>query len=392
MVRPATTAEVAEVVTICRAAGIAIVPQGGNTGLVGGSVPLDGEVVLSLERVAAVEDVNDLAGQVTVGAGASLAAVQRAATEHGWAYGVDIAGRDSATVGGMVATNAGGLRVVRYGDTRQQLTGLEMVTGAGATISELSGVLRNNTGYNLPALACGSEGTLGVITRARLRLVPAFSHRSTALIRFADPNDAAVAAESLRRDVAHAESVELFFGNGMELVCDAFGLQPPFADTTGGYVLVEAADVADPTPILAAAVNSLDGVSDVAVANDTARRAALWRYRERHTDAIATLGIPHKLDVAVPPGAMVEFLGALPEVIRRTAPTRASSTSVTRVRPQSTSTSSDPSLRTTPSTKPCFDSWSNSRAASAPSTGSAAPNSLGSTSRTAPLNYNCDAH
>ncbi len=320
VVRPATPNEVAAIVRVCRDNGVAIVPQGGNTGLVGGGVPLDGEIVLSLERMTAIERVDPVAGQLVAEAGVTLAAVQHAATEHGWAYGVDIAARDSATVGGMVATNAGGLRVMRYGDTRAQLTGVEIVTGTGAVISELSGTLRDNTGYHLPSLVCGSEGTLGVVTRARLRLVPSITHRATAQVRFADANDAAVAAESLRRLLPNVESVELFFDDGVRVVCDAFGLAPPFADVEGGYVLVEVADVDDPTEHLAAAVDSLAGVSDIAVATDSTRRAALWRHRELHTEAIATIGTPHKLDVAVPPGALAAFLAAIPGVVHGVAP------------------------------------------------------------------------
>jgi FAD/FMN-containing dehydrogenase len=320
VVRPTTTDEVAAVVRTCREHGVAVVPQGGNTGLVGGSVPLDGELVVSLERMAAIEEVDELAGHVRAGAGATLSAVQRAASDAGWAYGVDISARDTATIGGNVATNAGGLRVLRYGDTRRQLSGLEFVTGEGAIVSDLSGTLRNNTGYHLPSLMCGSEGTLGIVTRARLRLVPAFTNRSTALLRFDHPRDAIVAAESLRRFLATAESVELFFADGVRLVCEAFGIAPPFGETKGGYVLVEAADFEDPTPELATATESLTGVAEVAVATDAARRAALWQYRDRHTEAIATIGIPHKLDVAVPPGAMADFLDAVPAVVETAAP------------------------------------------------------------------------
>ncbi len=320
VVRPATGDEVAAVVLICRDHGVGVVPQGGNTGLVGGSVPLDGELVLSLERMAAIDEVDNVAGHVLAGAGAPLAAVQRAAAEAGWSYGIDISARDTATIGGTVATNAGGLRVVRYGDTRRQLTGVEFVSGAGDIISSLSGVLRNNTGYHLPSLVCGSEGTLGVVTRARLRLVSAFTHRSTALLRFDVARDATVAAESLRRFVPNAESIELFFDDGVRLVCDAFGLAAPFTGMRGGYVLVEAADFEDPTPQLAAAAESLSGVTEVAVATDTTRRAALWQYRDRHTEAIATIGVPHKIDVAVAPGAMADFLDAVPAVVERASP------------------------------------------------------------------------
>ncbi|MDP1795589.1 MAG: FAD-binding oxidoreductase [Acidimicrobiales bacterium] len=319
VVRPGSTEEVADVVAYCADNAIAIVPQGGNTGLVGGGVALDGEVTLSLERMRAIESVNATAGTLVAQAGATLADAQQAAHDAGWAYGVDIAARDSATIGGNIATNAGGLRVLRYGDTRRQLAGIELVTGTGEVITGLSGTLRNNTGYHLPSLVCGSEGTLGVITRATLRLGAVFSHRATALLRFDDDTAAANAAESLRRHLPAAESIELFFAPGLRLVCDAFALTPPFATVDGGYVLVEAADTTDPTDQLATAVDSIDGVSDVAVATDDARRRDLWRFRELHTDAISRAGIPHKLDVAVPPGSVGAFLAAVGPAITAVA-------------------------------------------------------------------------
>ncbi|MEY2472574.1 MAG: hypothetical protein QOK28_1903 [Actinomycetota bacterium] len=315
VVRPGSTEEVAAIVQAARAREVAIVPQGGNTGLVGGGVPTAGEVVLSLERMVAIEDVNAVAGQITAQAGVSLSALQTAARDAGWDYGVDISARDTATIGGNVATNAGGLRVLRHGDTRRQLTGVEFVTGTGEVITDLSGTLRDNTGYHLPSLVCGSEGTLGVVTRARVRLVPHLAERATALLRFGNRRDGCVAAESLRRVLPTAESIELFFEEGVRLVCDAFGIAPPFDDLAGGYVLVEAADTTDPTAQLAAAVESLSGVDDVAVATDAPRRAALWQHRDRHTEAISRHGVPHKLDVAVPPGTMADFLDALPTVV-----------------------------------------------------------------------------
>ena len=131
VIRPGTVAEVAEVIAVCRGAAIALVPQGGNTGLVGGGVPLAGEAVLSLRRLSGITDIDSRAGQLTAGAGTSVREVQAAAVAAGWAYGVDLGSRDSATVGGTVATNAGGLQVLRHGATRAQLTGVEAVLGTG---------------------------------------------------------------------------------------------------------------------------------------------------------------------------------------------------------------------------------------------------------------------
>lgn len=321
VVRPGSTEEVAAVVSLCRELGRAIVPQGGNTGLVAGSIPLSGELVVSTERFAGIDDVTPHAGFLTAGAGTTVAELQRAARAHGWDYGVDLASRDSATLGGTIATNAGGVRVVRFGDTRHQVVGIEIVTGTGEVISSLGGTLRDNTGYHLPSIVTGSEGTLGVVTRARVRLVPLLTHRTTALLRFEDHVAAVEAAESMRGASPSVESVELFFGDGLELVCSTFGLTPPFGRTSGGYVLVETAGTTDTTPELANVVGSLPSVADAAVAEDSASAERLWKFRELHTESIASIGIAHKLDVALPPGRLAEFVERVPTVVASIAPT-----------------------------------------------------------------------
>lgn len=320
VVRPGSAAEVAAVIDVCRAAGVAVVPQGGNTGLVGGGVPLAGEVVLSLRRLSSVGPADRRSGQLTAGAGASLGEVQRAASGAGWAYGVDFGSRDSATVGGSVATNAGGTRVLRYGDTRSQLVGAEAVLGDGSLVSRLGGLVRDNTGYHLPSLLCGSEGTLGVVTAARLRLVARADERVVALLAFDDPTEAIDAAGALRREVASLEAAELFFASGLELVCSTIGLPAPFPSAHPAYLLVEVAARTSPLAALATAVDSLAGVTGAAVAEDPGRRTELWRYREAHTAAINTLGAPHKLDVTLPFDRLAGFLAAVPAVVAAAAP------------------------------------------------------------------------
>ena len=172
VLRPADTAQVAELVKVAAAAEISIVPQGGNTGLVGGSVPLNQEIIISTLRLNQCEPIDVLAQQVTVGAGVTLAALQSHASQRELDMGVDLAARDSCTVGGMIATNAGGINVVRYGAMRDQILGVEAVLSDGSIISHLEGLEKDNTGYSLPGLLAGSEGTLGIITKARLRLHP----------------------------------------------------------------------------------------------------------------------------------------------------------------------------------------------------------------------------
>ncbi len=320
VVRPGSTDEVAEVVAACRRDRIALVPQGGNTGLVGGGVPLAGEVVLSTSRLAGITEVDADAGQLTAGAGETLAAVQRAAAGAGWRYGVDLAARDSATIGGTVATNAGGLRVLRHGTTRHQLLGVEAVLGTGDVVSRLGGLVKDNTGYDLAGLLCGSEGTLGVVTRVRLALVPAPGPTVTSLIGLATVADAVSLVGHLRRAVPTLEAAELVLADGARLVAEQTGVVPVLDPVPPVQVAVEAVGPPDPTDALAAALEAHPGVLDVAVATDAARAVALWHVREAHTEAIARLGVPRKYDVTVPSPRLARFVEQVPDLIRAVDP------------------------------------------------------------------------
>ena len=320
VLRPGDTAQVAAIIGVCRRFGIRVVPQGGNTGLVGGGVPMHGEVVVSLRRLDTIQPVDRTARQVTVGAGATLAGVRAAAHTAGLAYAVDLGARDTATVGGMIATNAGGINLLRHGGTREQLLGVEAVLGNGDTISHLGGLAKDNTGYHLASLLCGSEGTLGIVTAARLRLISRHDHRVTALLACADVHAAVDAVAQLRGQLDDLEAAELFLETGLALVCEAFDLRQPFPHEHAVYLLVEVAGLTDPTDALAAAVQRLEGIEDVAVARDAAGRAALWRYREDHTLAINTLGPPHKLDVTVPLDRLALFIATTPQLVAEVAP------------------------------------------------------------------------
>ncbi len=319
VVRPGSTAEVAEVVRWCRAQRVAIVPQGGNTGLVGGSVPLAGELVLSTERLGGITDQDPDAGQLTALAGTTIAAVQAAAHGMGWRYGVDLAARDSATVGGTVATNAGGLRVLRHGATRRQLLGVEAVLGTGEVISHLGGLIKDNTGYDLAGLLCGSEGTLGVVTRARLALVPAAGATVTALFGCPDIESAVSVVGALRRAVPTLEVAELALAAGAELVAAQTGVAPVLEPIPPVLVLVEAVGPPDPTADVAAVLEAA-GVEDVAVATDARRAEQLWHVREAHTEAISRIGVPRKYDVTLPSRALARFIRDVPGVVDRVAP------------------------------------------------------------------------
>lgn len=307
VVRPASTREVAAVIELCRELGAAIVPQGGNTGLVGGGVPRNRELVLSLRRLDTISDLDATSGEVTAGAGVTLSALQEAALAHGWNFGVDLASRDSATIGGMVATNAGGIRVLRYGGMRHQLLGIEAILSSGAIVRRLPGLLKDNSGYDLPQLLAGSEGTLAVITAVRLKLIPQQPQRAVALLAVDDIAVALRVVSAVRRALSSLEAAEVFFPEGLELVCRHAGLAPPFSAGHPCYLLLECAGQADESANLADVLASATGIRDSAMAADRPGRERLWAYRERHTEAISAEGIPHKLDVTLPITRLAEF-------------------------------------------------------------------------------------
>ena len=316
-VRPGSTDEVSRVLRACGAAGVAVVPQGGNTGLVGGGVPRGGEIVLSLRRLDAVQDFDRISGEITAGAGVTLAALQQQIRDGGWAFGVDLASRDSATIGGMVATNAGGIRVIRHGAMRRQVLGFEAVLADGSVIRRMPGLVKDNTGYDLGQLLAGSEGTLAVLTAVRLKLVPQLERRTVALLGVADVGAALEVIATVRAALPSIEAAEVFFPEGVELVCRHSGLAAPFARQPGCYALVECAGRRDESAQLAEALAGCKAIEDSALASDAPGRARLWAYRERHTEAINAEGIPHKLDVTLPLSRLAEFEAKVRQAIAR---------------------------------------------------------------------------
>lgn len=319
VVRPSSTAQVAALVGAARRHRVPLVPQGGNTGLVGGGVPHRGEVVVSLERMRAVGEVDVAGRQMTAQAGATLSSVQEAAIAAGLRYPVDFGARGSATIGGTVATNAGGINVLRHGMTRQQVVGLEVVLGTGEVVSRLHGLVKDNTGYDLAGLLCGSEGTLGIVTAVRLRLVPARAHRTTVLVG-ADSVDAVLdVLGRLTAATDDLDAAELMLGSGVDLVGRVSGVECPLGQRSA-FLLVEASADSDRDEALLAAI---EGVPDTAVvvAAGSSQRDRLWRLRDEHTPCINTLGSPLKFDVTVPTGELSDFVGRIDGVVRGVVPT-----------------------------------------------------------------------
>ena len=237
VVRPADTAQVAAVLRTCNDAGVPVVPQGGNTGLVGGGVPRNGELVLSLRRLDTVGALDPHTPSVTVGAGVTAATVQRVAAGHDLALGVDLAARDSATIGGMVATNAGGIHVVAHGSMRQQVLGVEAVLADGTVVRHMTGLAKDNAGPDLAQLLTGSEGILAVITAVILRLVPRPADTAVALIGCDDPTGALAVVAAVRR--VRPLAVEVMRAAGIAMVAEHAGVPVPLAPLPAWLVLVE---------------------------------------------------------------------------------------------------------------------------------------------------------
>ncbi len=320
VVRPASTDEVVDILRYCSRHGVAIVTQAGNTGLVGGGVPRHDHdtstVVLSTRRLDSISRLDTSAMQVTAGAGVTIADWRNAARSVGLDTPIDFAARGSATIGGAIATNAGGSRVVRFGTMRQQVMGVEAVLADGTVVGSLAGLPKETVGLHWPSLLTGSEGTLAVITAARLRLVPRFDHTTTMLAALDGLEAALELLRVVRGRVGSLDSIEMMLPEAVELVAAHLGIGPPVDIPTGGVaLLIECADHIDPTDDLHGALADVVGITATAVATGGPRRVQLLDVRDRVTEAIAaaatTSGTPtYKLDVAVPIASLDRVLDA----------------------------------------------------------------------------------
>jgi FAD/FMN-containing dehydrogenase len=317
LVRPGSDDEVAAVLRTCHDAGAFVTVQGGRTSLVAGTVPEHDDVLLSTERLSAIDEVDTVERRVRAGAGATLAAVQHAATAAGLVFGVDLAARDSATVGGMASTNAGGLRTVRYGNMGEQVLGLEVALPDGSVVRRHSEVRSDNTGYDLASLFVGAEGTLGVITSLDLRLHPAPAQRVTAIAGF-DDLDALVAVGRQFRDTDGIAALELIDARASALTAEHANVG---AAVDGAWqLLIELAGDVDHTERLAELLEGADLVGEPAVGIDTATQHRLWQVREAVADVLGVYGPPLKFDVSLPLSMINEFATSASALVAEHAP------------------------------------------------------------------------
>jgi len=309
---PGEVAEVRAVLRWADAAGVAVVPSGGRTGLSGGAVAANGELVLSLERMNRVLGFDAVDRTLQVQAGIALQAVHEAAQVHGLRYPVDFAARGSCSIGGNIATNAGGIRVIRYGNTREWIAGLKLVTANGDLLDLNRGLIKNSSGYDLRQLVIAAEGTLGLVVEATLRLTDPAPPSQVML--FAVPAlDALMQVYAACRSRLNLGAFEFFTDRALHHVA-ATGVQRPFAEDSPYYVVTEfdAGGEAQQQAALDAFEHCVAAgwVSDGVISQSDTQAAALWKLREAITESLAPHQ-PYKNDIAVRVSAVPAFLGEI---------------------------------------------------------------------------------
>jgi FAD/FMN-containing dehydrogenase len=326
VVLPGSTDEVAAVVRACADAGVAIVPQGGNTGLCGGATPTGDEVVIVLTRLNRIRAIDPDNNSITVEAGCTLHAVQEAAREAGRLFPLSLAAEGSATIGGNLSTNAGGVQVLRYGNARDLTLGLEVVLADGRVWNGLRGLRKDNTGYDLKHLFIGAEGTLGLITAATLKLFPRPRAQATAWVSVPDPA-AAVALLGRLRDAAgdNVTAFEIVGRPALELVLRHIpNSRDPLLGKPEWQLLVELsgarADLAATLESALEAAAEAGLVADAVVASSEAQTAALWALRENVSEAQKIEGVSIKHDIAVPVSRIAEFITRADAALRKDFP------------------------------------------------------------------------
>jgi FAD/FMN-containing dehydrogenase len=318
VVRPANTAEVAEVVRLCTDTGTPMVPQGGNTGMCGAATPdtAGGSVVIALTRMNKIIDVNSLNNTMTVEAGCILANIQQAAADVDRLFPLSLGGEGSCVIGGNISTNAGGINVLRYGNTRDLVLGLEAVLPDGRIWNGLRGLRKDNTGYDLKHLFIGAEGTLGIVTQAVLKLFPRPHGNVTAFAGIAQPAQAVELLALLREHCGDGiNAFELISRNCLELVVRRIpGTRDPLPAAYPWYVLTELTAARDDGTLRATVEQALAAgierglAADVVIAENAAQGKALWRMRESIPDAAKVEGLVYRHDIAVTVSRIPEFI------------------------------------------------------------------------------------
>ncbi|MBL0197764.1 MAG: FAD-binding oxidoreductase [Myxococcales bacterium] len=318
---PRTTAEVSALLALANEHGVAVVPSGGRTGLAGGALARHGELVLSLERMRRMDPVDTLGATVRVQAGAVTQAVHEHCAAHGLTWPVDFASKGSSQVGGNIATNAGGVKVIRYGLTRNWVLGLEVVLASGEVLTLNGALEKNNTGVDLRQLFIGSEGTLGVITEATLKLAPLPGRLAVLLFAVADLAAVLALFRRVKAGPFTVSAYEFFTAECLARLERHRRVRVPFAEKAPYYVLVELEHASDEA--LEAFVHKVFDehvASDGVLAQHDGEARALWELREGISESLSATGTPHKNDIALPIAALDAFCADLGRVFAERYP------------------------------------------------------------------------
>lgn len=322
--RPASTAQVSDILRICSAANQKVVVQGGLTGLCGGATPQEEEVALSLERLSGIEELDQASMTMTVLAGTPLQAIQDAADAAGFLFPLDLGARGSCNIGGNISTNAGGNEVIRFGMTRNLILGLEVVLADGTVINSLNKMLKNNAGYDLKHLFIGTEGTLGVVTRAVLRLFAKPEGRSTALVALESFEDVVRFLHFMSREFSGSlSSFEVMWDSYYDYIIEHVPtVSSPFDERYPIYVLTEISDKSGNHILEDALAGELeqDRILDAVICKSEREREAIWAIRDGVGEAMAVIMDNANFDVSVPINAMADFLNQLESEIKALLP------------------------------------------------------------------------
>lgn len=322
LLKPATTAEVSAILAICDQTKTPIVPQGGNTGLVGGQIPFHGEVLLSLARMNRIRQVDAEGMNMIVEAGTILDTIHKAADEAQRMFPLSLASEGSCTIGGNLSTNAGGVDVLRYGTARELVLGLEVVLADGRVLEMLRTLRKDNTGYDLKQLFIGAEGTLGIITAAALKLFAKPAERVTAFAAIPDPAAAVTLLARLQEQTGGLVSAfEIIPRIGLEFVLAHIPQTvDPLKEPSSWYVLIEATAGARFALRESVERTLADNVTDAVIAESEAQRAQLWRLREGVSEAQKPEGGSIKHDVSVPIARIPEFIDVASSAVQAIVP------------------------------------------------------------------------
>ncbi|QMW21467.1 FAD-binding oxidoreductase [Sandaracinobacteroides saxicola] len=325
LLKPASIAEVVAVVRAAGEHGVPLVPQGGRTGLVGGGLPgaEGGAWIVSLERMRAIRQVDAAGLSATVEAGVVLQALHDAAAKEGCVFPLSLGAKGSATIGGLISTNAGGVQVLRHGTMRALVLGLEAVLPDGSVLNQLGGLRKDNSGYDIKQLLIGGEGTLGIVTAATLRLVPAPAARAVAWVGLHSPAEALALLRRVRGALGEAvESFEIMPAAGLALVLRHIeGVRAPLAGAHAWHALIEVTGRGAPEAMLGEVLMAAPEVEDAVVAASDAQAAALWRLREELPEAERRDGGAIKNDVSIAVADLPAFYEAVVAVMAGAFPT-----------------------------------------------------------------------